>query len=191
MSGRRSDPLPVPHLHLHRLLAHGRVEQEIPRDGLDPHHHHQDRRQETQVEQDPADELSEPPCSPLPPAPSLRGQGPVLTLTPSTLPRHQTSSPPRSRRARGVPGPRDASTTPLASCPTRSFTQLGQGLVGRHPESVEVRLGQAQPREGQAGAQEGAQGHQPQLEGQLGEGQPAEREGSGEGGTRTRQSRPW
>lgn len=93
-------------------------------------------------------------------------------------PHQRRPYPTPHHKARGSGPPPQTSFPPL---PAPGFTQLGQGLVGRHPQSVEVGLGQAQPREGQAGAQEGAEGHQPQLEGQLGEGHPAQRTRGQEG----------
>lgn len=103
------------------------------------------------MEQNPAAQTSGTAASPSPPSP-----GPPHSLPP--------------QQNQGCPGS-------YAPSPHHSVTQLGQRSVGCHPEGVEMRLGQAQPREGQAGTEEGAEGHQPQLEGQLGEGQPAEKQG--------------
>lgn len=84
--------------------------------------------------------------------------------SPTPPPPSPTTKPPRRPAATEpgwVPAPEMPAPTPSPPSPPADFTQLGQGLVGSRPESVEVRLGQAQSREGQAGTQEGAQGHQP------------------------------
>lgn len=110
----------VGHLHLHRLLAHGRVEQEVPRDGLDPHHHHEDGRQEAHVEQDPVVELSETPppsCSLVPPA-----RRSLPSLPPTTRPHHPAATEPGAVLDPTMPAP-----TPLASFPTRRFHPTGSG----------------------------------------------------------------
>lgn len=97
-----------------------------------------------------------PPCSLVPPAPSLHPSAGRDRSSPTPSPPSPTTQPPRRPAATesgGFPAPRDASADPLASFPTRRFHPTGSGAC--RPPSGE-RQGVSGP-----GAAPGRSGRRP------------------------------